>query len=63
MLAVPWVIVRGVGPGTRTLNTGWRFSTFVKFAVEFSGKLLRPDPFAVTVAVIITVVPGAAVSL
>ena len=63
MLAVPWVIVREVGPGTRILNAGWRFSTFVKFAVEFRGKFVRPLPFAVTVAVIITVVPGAAVSL
>src|SRR6266446_6337058 len=58
MLAVPWVIVRGVGPGTRLLNAGWRFSTFVKFAVKFGGKLVRALPFAVTVAVIITVVPG-----
>jgi hypothetical protein len=62
MLAVPWVIVCE-GEGLRLLNAGWRFSTFVKFAVEFSGRLVRPIPFAVTVAVIMTVVPGAAVSL
>jgi hypothetical protein len=45
------------------LNAGWRFSNFVKVAVEFRGKFVTLLPFAVTVAVIKTVVPGAAVSL
>ena len=61
MLAVPWVIVCE-GEGFRLLNAGCRLRTFVKVVVVFIGRFGTPL-VAVTLAVNITVVPPAAVSL
>jgi hypothetical protein len=52
MLAVPCVIVKGVGPGLRLLNVGCNLRTLANVHVELGGRFVFPT--AVTVAVSVT---------